>query len=70
MGGSQPKGKNVKSGMMRTGHMEGMEEGQLPKGAEGLKHPGCRERGRLQLRWEDCVKRDVIKTEEDDLTPL
>ena len=27
---------------------------------------GCRERGRRQLRWEDCVKRDQRKAEDEE----
>ena len=31
-----------------------------------MKQPGHRGRGTPQLRWEDCVKRDVRKAEEED----
>ena len=33
----------------------------LPKRSQTKKHEGCRKRGRPQLRWEDCVKRDLRK---------
>ena len=31
------------------------------KGADALRVEGRRRRGRLQLRWEDCVKRDLAE---------
>ena len=34
---------------------------RLPKRSETKKQEGCRKRGRPQLRWEDCVKRDLRK---------
>lgn len=42
-----------------------MEEYLLHKKAEVMKQRGSRKRGRPQLRWEDFVKRDVRKTEDD-----
>ena len=59
-------GKIVKSRMKCTGHMVRMKEDKLPKRAETKKQEGCRKRGRPQLRWEDCVKRDLIKAEEEE----
>ena len=45
----------------------GGEESQLSKSRmDVLKQQGSRKRGRLHLRWEDCLKRDVRKAEEDD----
>ena len=38
----------------------------LPKRAEEKKQEGSRKRGRPQLRWEDCVKRDLRKAEEEE----
>ena len=47
-------------------HFVRMDEGWLSKKAEAMKLLGRRKRGRPQLRWEDCVKRDVRKAGEDD----
>ena len=56
----------VKSRMQWAGHnvMVRMKYDKLPKRSETKKHDSCRKRGRLQLRWEDCVKRDLGKAEE------
>ena len=43
-----------------------MQESRRPKKAEAIKKTGHRRRDRPQLRWEDCVKRDVEQMEEDD----
>ena len=43
-----------------------MKDEKLPKRSETKKHHGCRKRGRPQLRWEDCVKRDLRKAEEGE----
>ena len=43
-----------------------MKDEKLPKRSETMKHDGCRKRGRPQLRWEDCVKRDLRKAEEEE----
>ena len=49
------------------GVREGITKGwKLPKRSETMKHDGCRKRGRPQLRWEDCVKRDLRKAEEEE----
>ena len=59
-------GKLVKSRMKWAGHMVRMKDEKLPKISETMKHDGCRKRGRPQLRWEDCVKRDLRKAEEEE----
>ena len=62
-------GKIVKSRMKWAGHMVRMKDERSPKRSETKKHKleeGCRKRGRPQLRWEDCVKRDLRKAEEED----
>ena len=38
-----------------------MKDERLSKRSETEKQEGCRKRGRPQLRWEDCVKRDLRK---------
>ena len=43
-----------------------MKDAKLPKRSETKTHDGCRKRGRPQLRWEDCVKRDLRKAEEEE----
>ena len=44
---------------MGWGHMVRKKDERLPKRAETKKQGGCRQRGRLKLRWEDCLKRDL-----------
>ena len=59
-------GKIVKSRMKWAGHMVLMNYDKLPKRAETKKQEGSRKRGRPHLRWEDCVKRDLRKAEEEE----
>ena len=42
------------------------KDDKLPKRSETKKQEGSRKRGRPQLRWEDCVKRDLRKAEEEE----
>ena len=42
------------------------EDKRLPQISEIKKQEGCRKRGRPQLIWEDCVKRDLRKAEEEE----
>ena len=58
--------KIVKSRMKWAGHMVRMKGDKLPKRAETKKQEGFRKRGRPQLKWEDCVKRDLRKAGEGD----
>ena len=59
-------GKIVKSRMKWAGHMVRMKDDKLPKRSETKKQEGFRKRGRRQLRWEDCVKRDLRKAEGEE----
>ena len=43
-----------------------MKDEISPKISETKKQEGCRKQGRPQLRWDDCVKRDVRKAEEEE----
>ena len=43
-----------------------MKDERLPKRSETKKQVGCRERGRPQIRYEDCVKRDLRKAEDEE----
>ena len=59
-------GKIVKRRIKLAGHMARMKDKRLPKMSETKKQGGCKKRGRPQLRWEDCVKRNLRKAEEED----
>ena len=59
-------GKIVKSRMKWAGHMVRMNDDKLPKRAETKRQEGSRKRGRPQLRWEDCVKRNLRKAKEEE----
>ena len=59
-------GKIVKSRMKSVGQMVRMKDEKLPKRTETKKHDGCRKRGRQQLRWDDCVRKDLRKAEEEE----
>ena len=52
----------VRSTMRWAGHLVRMDASKLAKRAEVEKHQGRRKRGRLQLRWEDCVRRDMRRS--------
>ena len=59
-------GRIVKRRMKWAGHVVRMRDERLPK-RSGTKKQGCwRTRGRPQLRWDDYVKGDVRKAEEED----
>ena len=58
-------GKIVQSRMKWAGHLVRMKDERLQKRSQTNKQEGCRKRGRPQLKWEDCVKRDLRKAEED-----
>ena len=59
-------GKICKSWMKWAGLMVRMKDERLLKRSEAKKQDGCRKRGRSQLRWEDCVKRDRGNAEEKE----
>ena len=52
--------------MKLAGHVVRMKDERLPKISETRKQEGCRKRERSQLRWEDCVKRDLRDAEEEE----
>ena len=52
--------------MRWAGHLVRTDASKLAKRAEVEKHQGRRKRGRPQLRWEDCVRRDMRRSEEDE----
>ena len=52
--------------MKWAGLMVRMKDDKLPKRAETKKQDGFRKRGRPQLKWEDCVKRDLRKADEEE----
>ena len=56
----------VRSRMRWVGHLVRMDAGKLAKRAEVEKHQGCRKRARLQLRCEDCMRRDMRRSGEDE----
>ncbi len=58
-------GKIVKSRMKWAGHMVRMNDERSPKRSE-TKKQGFRKRGRQHVRWEDCVKSDLRKAEEEE----
>ena len=43
-----------------------MKDERLPKRSETKEQEEYRKRGRSQLRWEDCVKIDLRKAEEEE----
>ena len=59
-------GKIVKCRLKWTGHMVRMKDDKLPKRSETKKQECFRKRGRPQLNWEGCVKRDLRKAEEEE----
>ena len=60
-------GKTVKSRMKWAGHLVRMKDDKLQKRSETKNQEGFRkQRRRPPLRWEDCVKRDMRKTEEEE----
>ena len=56
----------LRSRLQWAGHVERMADDRLPKRVAELREQGRRRRGRPRLRWEECVKRDVKKTREEE----
>ena len=56
----------ARSRIQWAGHVERMADDRLPKRAAELREEGTRSLGRPMLRWEDCVKRDVRNTGEEE----
>ena len=52
--------KLTRSRLNRSGHVERMEVEQLTKRTGALRVEGRWKRGRPRLRWEDCVKIDLL----------
>ena len=59
-------GKLVIRRMRWAGHLVRMDASKLAKRAEVEKHQGHKKRGMPQLRWEDCVRRDMRRSVEDE----
>ena len=56
----------VRSRLQWAGHVEMMGDDRQQKRAAELREQGRRGRGRLRLRWKDCVKRDVRKAGKEE----
>ena len=50
----------MRSRLKWAGHVERMEGVRLTTRTDALRVEGRRRRGRPRLRWEDCVKRDLV----------
>ena len=55
-------GRLVRSRMRRADHLVRMDASKLAKRAEVEKTRRTQEKGRPQLRWEDCVRRDMRRS--------
>ena len=55
-------GRLVRSRMRWAGYLVS----KVAKRAEVEKHQGRRKKGRPHLRWEDCVRRDMRRSGEDE----
>ena len=59
-------GRLVRSRMSWVVHLVRMDADKLAKRAEVEKLQGRRKKGRPQLRWEDCARRDMRRSGEDE----
>ena len=53
------KKKLVRTMVKSTGYVERKGDEKLANRSNAQKEEGKRRRGRLRMRWEDCVKRDL-----------
>ena len=51
--------------MMWIGDLAQLKEDLLPTRLEAMKQPGRREWDKPKLRWEDCLKRDLRKADDE-----
>ena len=58
--------RSVRSRMRWAGHLVRMDAGKLAKRAEVEKTSRTQKKGRPQLKWEDCVRRDMRSSGEDE----
>ena len=59
-------GRLLRSRMRWAGHLVRMDASKLANIAEVENHQGRRKRELPQLRWEDCVRRDMERSGEDE----
>ena len=59
-------GRLVRSRIRWAGHLVSMDASKLAKRAEVEKHQGRWKMGRPHMRWEDCVRRDMRRSGEDE----
>ena len=59
-------GRLMRSRIRFAGHLIRVDASKLTKRAEMEKHQRRRKRGRPQPKWEDCVRRDMRRSGEDE----
>ena len=63
--GQYTVGKIVKSQMKWVEHYGQNERWEIAEKIRDTKQGSCRKHGRWQLKWEDCVKKDLIMAEKE-----